>query len=268
MIAKRDIAEKDLDWLERRDAAYVLRQAKACPGISKKMLMTSGESRNERTKFERINELIDAGLMVYEKEGNKRYNAGTIRLTPRGERIVGHLNAIDELMKEQPVETMPAGEAAMNGIFAGKRQMTEDVMDLFVKSLRDKRSAELELKILTKAVLRRNGLEYTGNPRVEDLITAKDVAGRVFGLSDEEWSRIRTKKEEELKAISGRPANAEELYDQYVKNSQARMVLPCTRRYFMSLLKAGMDPESVLEEGFTIDDVPAEIREKARTEKK
>ena len=92
-----NLKETDVSLLERSCAIYMLLLISDNEGQTKKRLTTSGESYNERTKFQRVNELIAAGLVEYRKEG-ARYNAGSLYLTEEGNEVVKNLRKVRSVL--------------------------------------------------------------------------------------------------------------------------------------------------------------------------
>ena len=92
MVLKQD----DLEILERRYAMYILLALEKNPMSTKTEIMRL-DSRNEKTKFVRIQELMDAGLIEYRTTDT---GATKINLSAEGESIVKKIKKIRlELLK-------------------------------------------------------------------------------------------------------------------------------------------------------------------------
>jgi len=102
-----NLIESDVSVLERSCAIYMLLLISEHEGLSKKRLTNMGESYNERTKNDRIAELIDAGLVEY-RRGELKYNAGAVYLTEDGKELVKSLvkvrNILKKIQKQQKSE--------------------------------------------------------------------------------------------------------------------------------------------------------------------
>ena len=91
------VSQNDFDILERKSAIYILAAIYENPNSSKSEIINL-ERCQLRTKFVRIEEMIDAGLV----EANKDVNSPAIRvrLTPKGESIVKGIYENLDLLKE------------------------------------------------------------------------------------------------------------------------------------------------------------------------
>ena len=92
----------DLSVLERKSALYILLTVRDNPGLTKTQLMRLEEG-NERTKFVRINELIECGL-IDSKQGDGQWNSTKLYLTPQGQEIAESIYKISKVL-----ETIDAG---------------------------------------------------------------------------------------------------------------------------------------------------------------
>lgn len=93
------ITEEPLGWLDRADAAFVLLQIAAREGlqetISKKEVCLAGTKSNERTRLQRIDELIALGYVTYTR---KVYtNQMTLGLTDTGRKVCAKLKELYDL---------------------------------------------------------------------------------------------------------------------------------------------------------------------------
>ena len=85
------LKQDDMDLLERKFAMYVLLAIDKCPGSTKTDIMRL-ENGNEKTKFQRINEMIQAGYVeLAQVEG---YSTKRLVLTSDGEDLVKKLKKI------------------------------------------------------------------------------------------------------------------------------------------------------------------------------
>ena len=75
--------------LERKFAIYVLLSVKNMPGATKSDVIKREEG-NERTKFLRITELIEAGLITVD-DAKRKHNTIKLYLTPKGQEVANHL---------------------------------------------------------------------------------------------------------------------------------------------------------------------------------
>lgn len=75
--------------LERKFAIYVLLSVKNMPGATKSDVIKREEG-NERTKFLRISELIEAGLITVD-DAKRKHNTIKLYLTPKGQEVANHL---------------------------------------------------------------------------------------------------------------------------------------------------------------------------------
>ena len=90
------LKDDDLSILERKYAMYVLLAISEHPMTRKTDIMRL-QQQNERTKFERINELIDAGLIECTvPEGYKR---DRMILTEEGEELVKSIKKIRTILR-------------------------------------------------------------------------------------------------------------------------------------------------------------------------
>lgn len=92
-----NLKESDVSVFERSCAIFMLLLISENEGLTKKRLTNMGESFNERTKNDRVMELIEAGLVEYRKEGLK-YNAGALYLTDEGTEVAKHLKKIRSIL--------------------------------------------------------------------------------------------------------------------------------------------------------------------------
>ena len=89
-----------LDLLERKSAMYVLLEVKEHPGASKSDI-TNREPVNKRTKFVRIDELVQAGLIT-ENRDPRQHNLVKLHLSPEGQEIADHILKIVDSAKTLP----------------------------------------------------------------------------------------------------------------------------------------------------------------------
>lgn len=91
------VSQDDFEIIERKQAIYILAAIHEHPNSTKTEIMNL-ERCCLRTKFERIEDLIDAGLV----EGKKDLNSAAIRvrLTPEGEAIIKGIIENHDLLKE------------------------------------------------------------------------------------------------------------------------------------------------------------------------
>lgn len=90
--------KSELSIFERKYALYVLMAVRAKPGLTKTELMRLDEG-NERTKFVRIQELIEAELIKYEM-GETKWNSMMLYLTPKGQIVASKMQEIEEELKK------------------------------------------------------------------------------------------------------------------------------------------------------------------------
>lgn len=99
----------DMDLLERSYAMYVLLAVEANPGLTMTDIMRM-EKGKERTKYVRLSEMIDAGLIY---RARSEYTAQGLFLTKEGERVVDSIKKIRlELMR---LEKKRKAAGATNG---------------------------------------------------------------------------------------------------------------------------------------------------------
>jgi len=82
--------------LEGKFALYVIMAVKENPGSTKTEILRLDEG-NERTKFLRINELIEEGIIIIGEE-SRQHNAMRLYLTPKGQEIANHLEKIEQIL--------------------------------------------------------------------------------------------------------------------------------------------------------------------------
>ncbi len=95
-----NLKQSDMAIFEKRSAIYVLLAISEQPGATKKSIINSGEKENDRTKFDRINEMIELGLVVYRKEEDDPHNSGSLYLTEEGKEVAAHLAKIRNILKK------------------------------------------------------------------------------------------------------------------------------------------------------------------------
>ena len=86
------------DVLERKFAIYVILCVKEMPGSTKSDIIKKDEG-NERTKFLRISELIDEGIIMVD-DTKRQHNAIKLYLTPLGQEVANHLEKAVEVFKK------------------------------------------------------------------------------------------------------------------------------------------------------------------------
>ncbi len=89
-----------LGLLERKSALYVLLDVKEHPGASKSDVQNR-DKINKRTKFVRIEELVEAGLIV-ENRDPRQHATVKLYLSPEGQEIADHILKIVESAKTLP----------------------------------------------------------------------------------------------------------------------------------------------------------------------
>ena len=93
-----NLKQRDVACLEKSSAVYVLLAISDNEGATKKAIIESGEGENVRTKFQRINEFIDLGLVRYVKEDDDPHNSGSLYLTDEGKEIANNLKKIRSVL--------------------------------------------------------------------------------------------------------------------------------------------------------------------------
>ncbi len=89
-----------LGLLERKSALYVLLDVKEHPGASKSDVQNR-ENINKRTKFVRIDELVEAGLLT-ENRDPRQHATVKLYLSPEGQEIADHILKIVDSAKPLP----------------------------------------------------------------------------------------------------------------------------------------------------------------------
>jgi hypothetical protein len=92
------LSDKDMGLLERRFAMYILLSVDKHPLSTKKEIIKLSEGF-EKTKFIRIQELMDAGLIEYRKNADTR-NRAKIVLTEDGKKIVASIKVIRRVLSK------------------------------------------------------------------------------------------------------------------------------------------------------------------------
>ena len=87
----------DLEFLERSCAIFILRYLKAHPGSNKTMI-SSTEGQKVSSKIRTLDVLMNWGLVDAE-QGRRR--EVLYSLTPEGEKVADHLDAIHAIMESQ-----------------------------------------------------------------------------------------------------------------------------------------------------------------------
>ena len=87
----------DLEFLERSCAIFILRYLKAHPGSNKTMI-SSTEGQKVSSKIRTLDVLMNWGLVEIEP-GRRR--EVLYSLTPAGEKVADHLNAIYAIIEKQ-----------------------------------------------------------------------------------------------------------------------------------------------------------------------
>lgn len=100
MIPKQD----DYSLLERKYALYLLMLLDHYPNTTKTELMRMDEG-NEKTKFVRLTELIDAGLVEYVELNGRRTNR--LQLSELGKELIPKIKKIGSVLRKcnKPEET-------------------------------------------------------------------------------------------------------------------------------------------------------------------
>lgn len=86
------------DILERKYTISIILSVKNMPGSTKSDIIKMEEG-NERTKFLRIGELIDAGIIMVD-DTKRQHNAIKLYLTPLGQEVANHLEKAVEAFKK------------------------------------------------------------------------------------------------------------------------------------------------------------------------
>lgn len=86
----------DLSVLERKSSLYILLAIRNNPGLTKTQLMRLDEG-NERTKFVRMNELIECGL-ISSRQGDGQWNSTKLYLTEDGQEIAECIDRISKVL--------------------------------------------------------------------------------------------------------------------------------------------------------------------------
>ena len=94
------VSQDDFDILERKQAIYILAAIYEHPDSTKTEIMNL-ERCHMRTKFERIEDMIDAGLVEAKKDVGSA--AIRVRLTPTGEAIIKGIYENQNLLKEASI---------------------------------------------------------------------------------------------------------------------------------------------------------------------
>ena len=89
-----------LGLLERKSALYVLLEVKEHPWSSKSEIKDK-ENINRRTKFVRIQELVEAGLLIENREP-RQHAIVKLNLSPEGQEIADHILKIVDSAKSLP----------------------------------------------------------------------------------------------------------------------------------------------------------------------
>lgn len=87
-----------LELFERKFALYVILAVKDNPGMTKTEVLRL-DNGNERTKFLRINELIEEGIISVKNE-REQHNAMRLYLTPKGQEISVSIEKIRSIMEK------------------------------------------------------------------------------------------------------------------------------------------------------------------------
>ena len=85
-----------LSIFEQRATIEALMLIKNNPGFSKTMIMGMDPTRGN-TIYKRINDLISAGLVDYEKKGSN-WTQMRLYLSPTGQEIAAHFEKIEEIL--------------------------------------------------------------------------------------------------------------------------------------------------------------------------
>ncbi len=93
-----NLKQKDMACFEKSSAIYVLLAIYDSEGATKKKIIESGEGENVRTKFQRIDDLIELGLVEYRKEADDPHNSGSLYLTEDGKKVAEHMKKAREIV--------------------------------------------------------------------------------------------------------------------------------------------------------------------------
>ena len=86
-----------MDYLQRRHAIDVLLHVRDHPGISMTDLMRDLAPQSGKTHYARMTEAIALGL-VHKDIGGRQWNASSLTLTPLGQEVAVHLEAIRRIL--------------------------------------------------------------------------------------------------------------------------------------------------------------------------
>lgn len=103
----------DLSVLERKSSLYILLTIRNNPGLTKTQLMRLDEG-NERTKFVRMNELIECGL-ISSRQGDGQWNSTKLYLTEEGQEVAECIDKISKVlskMDSKPLENAEGSETS------------------------------------------------------------------------------------------------------------------------------------------------------------
>ncbi len=90
------------DLLERKYMMHVLLAIRDEPGITKTGIIKS-DMGNDKSKFNRIKELIEAGFVTVGQD-ERAHNQMKLYLTPRGQEVVKILDQLGTIKVTEPVE--------------------------------------------------------------------------------------------------------------------------------------------------------------------
>ena len=88
-----------MDYLQRRHAIDVLLHVRDHPGVSMTELMRALDPQGGKTHGQRVREAIALGL-VHKDIGGRQWNASSLTLTPIGQEVAVHLEAIRRILEE------------------------------------------------------------------------------------------------------------------------------------------------------------------------
>ena len=86
-----------MDYLQRRHAIDVLLHIRDHPGVSITDLMRALDPQGGKTHGQRVREAVALGL-VHKDIGGRQWNASSLTLTPMGQEVAVHLEAIRRIL--------------------------------------------------------------------------------------------------------------------------------------------------------------------------
>ena len=111
--SRMELKDDDIEVLERKYAMYLLLAVSEHPMSTKTEIMRL-QQQNERTKFNRINELIALGLIEYARSEN--YSRERIVLSKDGEELVKIIKKARTVLRRVQRKTDESDERSMHGV--------------------------------------------------------------------------------------------------------------------------------------------------------